>query len=93
MLIQTTIVVTSLCVSEESLVVLRSSDAREAIFKVECSRRIIPSFRSLTDVMVKDLKTGECIRADHLLEDVMDKVSNMKHLFYELQSFLLLDTI
>jgi len=25
-----------------------------------------------TDVMVKDLKNGECIRADHLLEDVME---------------------
>ena len=25
--------------------------------------------------MVKDLKTGECIRADHLLEDVMEKVN------------------
>ena len=24
--------------------------------------------------MVKDQKTGECIRADHLLEDVMEKV-------------------
>lgn len=26
-----------------------------------------------TDIMVKDMATGECIRADHLLEDVMEK--------------------
>jgi len=24
--------------------------------------------------MVKDTKTGDCLRADHLLEDVMDKL-------------------
>ena len=24
------------------------------------------------DIMVRDTKTGECIRADHLLEDVME---------------------
>ena len=27
-----------------------------------------------TDFMVKDEKTGECFRADHLLEDVMEKL-------------------
>lgn len=27
-----------------------------------------------SDVMVKDMKTGECLRADHVLEDVMDKM-------------------
>eukprot|EP00042_Codosiga_hollandica_P041963 m.378960 g.378960 ORF g.378960 m.378960 type:complete len:681 (-) comp56209_c0_seq4:1479-3521(-) len=26
------------------------------------------------DIMVKDTKTGDCLRADHLLEDVMDKI-------------------
>ena len=27
-----------------------------------------------TDFMVKDETTGECFRADHLLEDVMEKL-------------------
>lgn len=32
-----------------------------------------------TDVMVKDVKNGDCIRADHLLEDVMEaRINNTK---------------
>ena len=27
-----------------------------------------------TDLMVKDVKTGECSRADHLLEDKLEKL-------------------
>lgn len=28
-----------------------------------------------SDLMVKDLQTGECFRADHLLEDHLEKLS------------------
>lgn len=29
-----------------------------------------------SDLMVKDLKNGECFRADHLLEDTMKKMTS-----------------
>ena len=31
-----------------------------------------------TDLMVKDVKTGECSRADHLLEDKLEIQEGMK---------------
>jgi glycyl-tRNA synthetase (class II) len=45
-----------------------------------------------TDFMVKDLQTGECHRADKLLEDIVDEIIDNKVRTFALRCFLALHT-
>lgn len=57
----------------------------ENMLEVECTMltpesvlRASGHVERFTDVMVKDVKTGECYRADHLLEDYLEKAIEAK---------------